>query len=216
MTFAIKEINHRSDLLPHLKLGFDILDSCNDISVSLRGALLLVNGQPERDSRVFREERDRQMNNTDRDLRSTGLGLGCGAIRRTVSPVIIGDAASGVSMAVLRTLSSFQIPLVRLCDLWCCTNEFSLYFLYLYYTELCFTEQYTVNKFSGMESSTAVSLHSYSLVLLLLVNFVYVNIYIYFHVNIPKLYKAQFSYIYAIVQHKLLTKYLFLINPIRI
>uniref|UniRef100_A0A3P8S246 Olfactory receptor C family, x2 n=1 Tax=Amphiprion percula TaxID=161767 RepID=A0A3P8S246_AMPPE len=47
MTFAIKEINQRSDLLPQIKLGFHIRDSCNDIPVSLRAALLLVNGQPE-------------------------------------------------------------------------------------------------------------------------------------------------------------------------
>uniref|UniRef100_A0A3Q1CQ61 Olfactory receptor C family, x3 n=1 Tax=Amphiprion ocellaris TaxID=80972 RepID=A0A3Q1CQ61_AMPOC len=47
MTFAIKEINQRSDLLPQIKLGFHIRDSCDDIPVSLRAALLLVNGQPE-------------------------------------------------------------------------------------------------------------------------------------------------------------------------
>uniref|UniRef100_A0A3B4YKF3 Olfactory receptor C family, x3 n=1 Tax=Seriola lalandi dorsalis TaxID=1841481 RepID=A0A3B4YKF3_SERLL len=75
MIFAIKEINQRSDLLPQLKLGFHIRDSCDNIPVSLRALLLLVNGQ-------------------------------------TVSPVIIGDAGSGVSMALLRSLGSFHIPLV--------------------------------------------------------------------------------------------------------
>uniref|UniRef100_A0A4W6C7N1 G-protein coupled receptors family 3 profile domain-containing protein n=1 Tax=Lates calcarifer TaxID=8187 RepID=A0A4W6C7N1_LATCA len=48
MTFAIKEINQRSDLLPQLKLGYHIRDSCDDIPVALRELLLLVNGQPER------------------------------------------------------------------------------------------------------------------------------------------------------------------------
>uniref|UniRef100_A0A3B5AAH8 Extracellular calcium-sensing receptor-like n=1 Tax=Stegastes partitus TaxID=144197 RepID=A0A3B5AAH8_9TELE len=47
MAFAIQEINQRSDLLPQLKLGFHIRDSCDDIPVSLRASLLLVNGQPE-------------------------------------------------------------------------------------------------------------------------------------------------------------------------
>uniref|UniRef100_A0A4W5RHQ7 Olfactory receptor C family, x1 n=1 Tax=Hucho hucho TaxID=62062 RepID=A0A4W5RHQ7_9TELE len=75
MMFAVREINQRRDLLPHLTLGFHIRDSCDHVPVSLRGSLLLVNGQ-------------------------------------AVSPVIIGDAASGVSMAVLRTLGSFHIPLV--------------------------------------------------------------------------------------------------------
>ncbi|XP_033488055.2 extracellular calcium-sensing receptor-like [Epinephelus lanceolatus] len=90
MTFAIKEINQRSDLLPQLKLGFNIRDSCDDIPVSLRASLLLVNGQPETGTRVE----------------------SCAAVQSTVSPVIIGDAASGVSIALLRSLGSFHIPLV--------------------------------------------------------------------------------------------------------
>ncbi|XP_029963507.1 extracellular calcium-sensing receptor-like [Salarias fasciatus] len=90
MIFAIKEINRRSDFLPLLKLGFHIRDSCDDIPVSLRASMLLVNGQPQR-----------------------GISAeSCAAVNRTVSPVIIGDAASGVSMALLRSLGSFQIPLV--------------------------------------------------------------------------------------------------------
>uniref|UniRef100_A0A4W6D7C9 G-protein coupled receptors family 3 profile domain-containing protein n=1 Tax=Lates calcarifer TaxID=8187 RepID=A0A4W6D7C9_LATCA len=40
MTFAIKEINQRSDLLPHLKLGYHIRDSCDDIPVALRSCPL--------------------------------------------------------------------------------------------------------------------------------------------------------------------------------
>uniref|UniRef100_A0A8D0AEH1 G-protein coupled receptors family 3 profile domain-containing protein n=1 Tax=Sander lucioperca TaxID=283035 RepID=A0A8D0AEH1_SANLU len=94
MTFAINEINQRSDLLPQLKLGFHIRDSCNDISVSQRAALLLVNGQSK---------------GQERNIISN---LGCAAVQSTVSPVIIGDAASGLSMALLRSLGSFHIPLV--------------------------------------------------------------------------------------------------------
>ncbi|XP_067364211.1 extracellular calcium-sensing receptor-like [Channa argus] len=101
MTFAIKEINQRSDILPQLKLGFHIRDSCDDISVSLRALLLLVNGQPETTSTAG--------NNVEKKIDSN---LGCGAVQRTVSPVVIGDAGSGVSMALLRSLGSFHIPLV--------------------------------------------------------------------------------------------------------
>lgn len=108
MTFAIKEINQRSDLLPQLKLGFHIRDSCDDIPVSLRASLLLVNGQPERGSIA------ESVNKIKGFERNTGSNLGCAAVQRTVSPVIIGDAASGVSMALLRSLGSFHIPLVRL------------------------------------------------------------------------------------------------------
>ncbi|KAL7400669.1 hypothetical protein ABVT39_015819 [Epinephelus coioides] len=106
MTFAIKEINQRSDLLPQLKLGFHIRDSCDDIPVSLRASLLLVNGQPETGTRVESVNRDKGLK------RNNTSNLGCVAVQSTVSPVIIGDAASGVSIALLRSLGSFHIPLV--------------------------------------------------------------------------------------------------------
>ncbi|XP_078102118.1 extracellular calcium-sensing receptor-like [Sander vitreus] len=106
MTFAINEINQRSDLLPQLKLGFHIRDSCDDIPVSLRAALLLVNGQPDISTRAERVNRSKGQ---ERNIISN---LGCAAVQSTVSPVIIGDAASGLSMALLRSLGSFHIPLV--------------------------------------------------------------------------------------------------------
>ncbi|XP_069053645.1 extracellular calcium-sensing receptor-like isoform X3 [Lepisosteus oculatus] len=89
MIFAVEEINKRQDLLPDIKLGYQIMDSCNDIQPSLRSSLVLVNGQP-----------------------ADAGNHSCAGVGRAVSPVIVGDAASGVSMAVLRTLGSFHIPLV--------------------------------------------------------------------------------------------------------
>ncbi|XP_037396087.1 extracellular calcium-sensing receptor-like [Pygocentrus nattereri] len=89
MTFAVKEINQRQDLLPNLSLGYHIRDSFDEIPLSIKGSLVLVNGQPE-----------------------TGRGASCTDLRRQPSPVIVGDAASGVSMAVLRTLTSFSVPVV--------------------------------------------------------------------------------------------------------
>ena len=118
MTFAIKEINQRSDLLPQIKLGFHILDSSDDIPVSLRASLLLVNGQPERGYRT------EIMNRVKGQKRNTVSNLGCAAIQRTVSPVIIGDAASGVSMALLKSLGSFHIPMVRLTERSCINSLF--------------------------------------------------------------------------------------------
>lgn len=110
MTFTIKEINGRSDLLPHLKLGFHIHDSCDDIPVSLRASLLLVNGQPDKGFRAESFYRDKV-------LKTNGYNVGCDTVRQTVSSVIIGDAGSGVSMALLRSLGCFHIPLVRQSDL---------------------------------------------------------------------------------------------------
>lgn len=111
MTFAIKEINQRNDLLPHLKLGFHIRDSGDNIPASLKASLLLVNGQPERGPRAKSLDKDKGLE-IDSDS-----NLGCGAVHKAVSPVIIGDAGSGVSMALLRNLGSFHIPLVRLSEL---------------------------------------------------------------------------------------------------
>ncbi|XP_016095969.1 extracellular calcium-sensing receptor-like [Sinocyclocheilus grahami] len=89
MIFAVREINQRQDLLPNLSLGYHIRDSGDDIPVSVKRSLLLVNGQPEK-----------------------GSGQSCEDIQKQPSPVIVGEASSGVSMAVLRTLGSFRIPLV--------------------------------------------------------------------------------------------------------
>ncbi|XP_056334343.1 extracellular calcium-sensing receptor [Danio aesculapii] len=89
MIFAVREINQRQDLLPNLSLGYHIRDSGDDIPVSVKRSLLLVNGQPEK-----------------------GSGQSCEDIQKQPSPVIVGEASSGVSMAVLRTLGTFQIPLV--------------------------------------------------------------------------------------------------------
>ena len=115
MTFAIKEINQRSDLLPQLKLGFHILDSAAYIPEALRASLLLVNGQPEKGYRA-------EIVNINRGQKSnTSSNLGCSDIHKTVSSVIIGGAASGVSMALLRSLGSFHIPMVRLPD---CMSSF--------------------------------------------------------------------------------------------
>ncbi len=90
MIFAVREINQRQDLLPNLSLGYHIKDSGDDIPVSVKRSLLLVNGQPEK-----------------------GSEQSCEDTQKEPSPVIVGEASSGISMAVLRSLGSFKIPLVK-------------------------------------------------------------------------------------------------------
>ena len=117
MTFAIREINQRSDLLPELRLGFHIRDSCDDVPVSLKASLLLVNGQPGPPATGNGSLALVGEISGKGDLISLGSRspvLGCADVTRSPSPVIIGDASSGVSMALLRSLGPFQIPLVRL------------------------------------------------------------------------------------------------------
>lgn len=43
MAFAIEEINNRSDILPGVRLGYKIYDSCGSIEMALRASLSLVN-----------------------------------------------------------------------------------------------------------------------------------------------------------------------------
>uniref|UniRef100_A0A8C7YJ19 Olfactory receptor C family, x1 n=1 Tax=Oryzias sinensis TaxID=183150 RepID=A0A8C7YJ19_9TELE len=72
MTFAIKEINKRNDFLSNITLGFHIRDSCNDIPVSLKATLQLVNGQPESNLSTEGVTRNSSMETTNT--------LGCAAV----------------------------------------------------------------------------------------------------------------------------------------
>ncbi|XP_051778495.1 extracellular calcium-sensing receptor-like [Erpetoichthys calabaricus] len=89
MIFAIKEINARENFLPNFKIGYRMMDSCDHILTSLRSALVLLNGQ------------DESVDNY------TCVGDG-----HPATQAIIGDAGSSRSVAVLRTIGHFRIPLV--------------------------------------------------------------------------------------------------------
>ncbi|CAL8373993.1 unnamed protein product [Gadus morhua 'NCC'] len=125
MTFAIREINQRRDLLPELRLGFHIRDSCNEVPVSLKASLLLVNGQPGPTAIRNGSLSVGELSGKG-DLISLGSRspvLGCADVTRSPSRVIIGDASSGVSMALLRSLGPFQIPLVSYFASCSCLSE---------------------------------------------------------------------------------------------
>ncbi|KAJ8410729.1 hypothetical protein AAFF_G00186860 [Aldrovandia affinis] len=88
MVFAIDEINRDGSLLPGVRLGYRILDSCDHIHTGLRGALSLINdssGQEGMDSR-------------------------CPG--GTPVSAVIGLASSSPTRAVAHTLGPFRIPLV--------------------------------------------------------------------------------------------------------
>ncbi|XP_033894897.3 extracellular calcium-sensing receptor-like [Acipenser ruthenus] len=83
MIFTIEEINENEHLLPDIKLGYKIYDSCNTHFHALRAAVTLVNGQEE-----------------------TATDSSC-----TPSvPAVIGDGGSTLSIVVARLLGVFKVP----------------------------------------------------------------------------------------------------------
>ncbi|XP_016534463.1 vomeronasal type-2 receptor 1-like [Poecilia formosa] len=88
MIFAIEEINSSTDLLPGIKLGYRIYDSCVSVPVSVHVAFELTNGE----DTVFYE------------------GMNCS--RSGVVMAAVGDAGSSPSISVSRVIGPFNIPLV--------------------------------------------------------------------------------------------------------
>lgn len=86
MVFAIEEINNNPRLLPGVKLGYRILDSCDHVHTSLQSAFSLVNGSslPQRLPCLFKDP----------------------------VPAIIGLASSTPTRAVAHTFGPFNIPMV--------------------------------------------------------------------------------------------------------
>ncbi|XP_029111733.1 olfactory receptor CU1 [Scleropages formosus] len=88
MVFAVEEINNDTHLLPGIRLGYRVLDSCDHVHTSLRGALSLVNSSQKQEN----------------------AALSC--LFRSPVPVIIGLASSTPTRAVAHMLGPFRIPLV--------------------------------------------------------------------------------------------------------
>ncbi|XP_010863653.1 extracellular calcium-sensing receptor [Esox lucius] len=84
LVFAVDEINRNPFLLPGVRLGYHILDSCNQHPWSLLAALTLVSGGK---------------------LSSLPVG-------KSPVSIIIGDSASTQSIIVARTLGPFGVPLI--------------------------------------------------------------------------------------------------------
>ncbi len=95
MIFAIEEINKDLALLPNISLGYRILNSCASPTNTLRAALTLVSTQEE--------------------IKLTP----------TCPPAIsalIAEAGSSQSLVVAGALGPFQVPIVRLNEMFCCIS----------------------------------------------------------------------------------------------
>ncbi|XP_035771590.1 extracellular calcium-sensing receptor-like, partial [Neolamprologus brichardi] len=104
MIFAVEEINNNSSLLPGVKLGYWIIDSCNHIHNSLQALLSLLGH-----SKAI----------------STNQSSTC--LYYSPVPAVIGLASSSPTRAVAQTLGPFNIPLVSYFATCTCLTDKRLY-----------------------------------------------------------------------------------------
>ncbi|XP_063348592.1 extracellular calcium-sensing receptor-like [Pelmatolapia mariae] len=107
MVFAVEEINRNSSLLPGVKLGYRIMDSCNHIHNSLQALYSLLTH-----SEAVSKIKARQS--------STCLYY-------SPVPAVIGLASSSPTRAVAHTLGPFNIPLVSYFATCTCLTDKHLY-----------------------------------------------------------------------------------------
>ncbi|KAM4590223.1 extracellular calcium-sensing receptor-like [Fundulus diaphanus] len=88
MIFAIEEINNNTELLPGVKLGYQIHDSCASVPVTVHVAFQLSNGH---DPLFY----------TDNDCSQSGAVM-----------AVIGESGSTPSISMSRIIGSFNIPQV--------------------------------------------------------------------------------------------------------
>ncbi|XP_054461826.1 extracellular calcium-sensing receptor-like [Anoplopoma fimbria] len=94
MVFAVEEINRNSSLLPGVKLGYRIMDSCNRVHTSLRTLLSLENVTGEI---------------LDSSTKSQALPS---CLSDSSVSAVIGLASSSPTRAAAHTLGPFNLPLV--------------------------------------------------------------------------------------------------------
>uniref|UniRef100_A0A8C9XA33 Extracellular calcium-sensing receptor-like n=1 Tax=Sander lucioperca TaxID=283035 RepID=A0A8C9XA33_SANLU len=88
MIFAIEEINNSTELLPGIKLGYQIYDSCASVPVAVHVAFQISNGQDP----VFY---------TNENCSQTGMVM-----------AVVGESGSTPSISMLRITGPFNIPQV--------------------------------------------------------------------------------------------------------
>lgn len=125
MVFAVEEINNKSSLLPGVKLGYRILDSCDNIHSSLQALFSLVSfpGSMANDKQMLETKNANLMD--EKDYVTEGLmpdeeaqilttqDEASRCLSSSPIPAVIGLASSSPTGAVAQVLGSFNIPLVR-------------------------------------------------------------------------------------------------------
>ncbi|XP_033832859.1 extracellular calcium-sensing receptor [Periophthalmus magnuspinnatus] len=118
MVFAVEEINRDLSLLPGVKLGYRLLDSCDQVHTSLQSVLSLVS---QTDGETIQIEKVNQhlfgASVVDQSSRS-------GCLAGSPVSAVIGLASSSPTRAVAQTVGPFNIPLVSyFATCTCLTNK---------------------------------------------------------------------------------------------
>ncbi|XP_054461874.1 extracellular calcium-sensing receptor-like [Anoplopoma fimbria] len=104
MVFAVEEINRNSSLLPGVKLGYRIMDSCDHVHTSLRALLSLVSPP-----KAVMSEENVTGEILDSSTKSQALPS---CLSDSSVSAVIGLASSSPTRAVAHTLGPFNLPLV--------------------------------------------------------------------------------------------------------
>ncbi|XP_038149393.1 extracellular calcium-sensing receptor [Cyprinodon tularosa] len=141
MVFAVEEINNHSSLLPDVKLGYQILDSCDNVHSSLQALFSLISF-PEsvtsgnqiwkvKNTINLANEKISGREGLKSDDRRPNLSLTQEESPRCLSgspiPVVIGLASSSPTRAVAQVLGSFNIPLVSYFATCTCLSDKRVY-----------------------------------------------------------------------------------------
>lgn len=98
MVFAIEEINNSTKLLPGIRLGYQVYDSCASVPMAVKVTFQLTNGLDP----VF------------------CTGTNCSQSGTVMA--VIGDSGSGQSVGMSQIMGSLSIPQVNVCFFKLCLN----------------------------------------------------------------------------------------------
>ncbi|XP_070685475.1 olfactory receptor CU1 [Pempheris klunzingeri] len=110
MVFAVEEINRNSNLLPGVKLGYRIMDSCDHVHTSLQALFSLV-----------------KLNITEGRVDSTQSETGPLCLADSPVPAVIGLASSSPTRAIAHTLGPLNLPLVSYFATCTCLTDKNIY-----------------------------------------------------------------------------------------
>ncbi|XP_008303661.1 olfactory receptor CU1 [Stegastes partitus] len=126
MVFAVEEINRNSSLLPGVKLGYRIMDSCDHVHTSLRALFSLVSHSNAATSGEVNTAVPHHLEIALEEIRTT-QSESSSCLSDSPVPAVIGLASSSPTRAVAHTLGPFSIPLVSYFATCTCLTDKHMY-----------------------------------------------------------------------------------------